>query len=121
MARAITTASHIYQGEIVKVAELQELNVLHRLPDQIRLPFFIWGLIARFKSQSSNRDTDKFKNRIKDFVKQLIVSNEKNILVVSHWFAMRVMREELMKNGFVGDDIKSNEYGVLYVYEKGSI
>lgn len=117
MIRAINTANHIYSGEIVKITELQELDIIHRLSDRIKLPFILWGLIVRIKSFSSNNDTDKFKNEIIAFVDKVIANDNSDILIVSHWFVMRVIRQELIKRGFVGDKFKSNEYGTLYVYE----
>jgi hypothetical protein len=117
MIRAVKTANHIYKGEIVKIAELQELNILHRLSERIKLPFIIWGLIIRIKSFSSDQDTVEFKNRIIAFVDKLIANNEGDTLIVSHWFVMRVIRQQLIKRGFIGDKFKSNEYGTLYVYE----
>jgi hypothetical protein len=116
MIRAVNTANHIHAGEIVKMAELQELSILHRLPDKIKLPFMIWGLIVRIKSFSANKDTNEFKNNIIAFVDKLIANNESDVLIVSHWFVMRVIRQELIKRGFAGNNFKSNEYGVLYVY-----
>ena len=117
MIRSINTANHIYSGEIVKISELQELDIIHRLSDRIKLPFILWGLIVRIKSFSSNNDTDKFKNQIITFVDKILATNKDDILIVSHWFVMRVIRQELIKRGFVGDNFKSNEYGTLYVYK----
>ena len=119
MIRAVNTASHIYRGEIVKVTELRELNILHRLSNKVKLPFLVWGLIVRIKSFSSNNDTNEFKNNIMAFVDKLIASNDGgDILIVSHWFVMRVIRKVLLDRGFAGNNFKSNEYGTLYVYER---
>jgi broad specificity phosphatase PhoE len=118
MVRSVNTAKHFYKGEIVKIAALHEFAILHRLSDRIRLPFLLWGLIIRIKSFAINKDTDEFKNKIIAFVETLLANNERDILIVSHWFVMRVIRKELLKRGFVGDHFKSNEYGTLYVYER---
>ena len=117
LVRAEKTANHIYSGEIVKLTELQELDILHRLSDRIKLPFLLWGLIVRIQSLSSNKDNDEFKNRIITFIDKIIANNESDIIIVSHWFVMRVIRQELIKRKFVGDHFKSNEYGALYVFE----
>lgn len=118
MVRAVNTANHIYSGEIVKITELQELDIIHRLPDKIKLPFLVWGLVVRITSFSSNNDTDKFKNDIIAFVDKILETEKDDILIVSHWFVMRVIRQELIKRGFRGDRFKSNEYGTLYVFEE---
>lgn len=117
MIRAVNTAKHIYSGEIVKITELQELDILHTLSDRIKLPFILWGLIVRINSISANNETNIFKNEIIEFLDKILVDDKSDVLIVSHWFVMRVIRQELMKRGFVGDNFKSNEYGVLYVYE----
>lgn len=117
MVRAINTARHIYSGPITEITELKELDILHRLSDGLKLPFLMWGLIVRMISFTSNNDTDRFKNEIIAFVDNVIENNEKDILIVSHWFVMRVIREELIKRGFAGGNFKSNEYGTLYIFE----
>lgn len=117
MIRAVNTANHIFGGNILKATELQELDIIHRLSDKIKLPFILWGLIVRIKSFSTNNDTVNFKNQIIAFVDQILSNDKSETLIVSHWFVMRVIRQELLKRGFVGDHFKSNEYGTLYVYE----
>lgn len=118
MIRAVKTANHIYNGAIVEIPELKELDILHRLPDSLKLPFMIWGLIVRIQSFSSNSDTNKFKNSIIHFIDSVIADNEDDVLIVSHWFVMRVIQKELIKRGLAGDSFKSNDYGTLYVYER---
>lgn len=118
MSRAVNTAKHIYRGEVVRIEALQELSILHRLSEKLILPFIIWGLVVRIKSFSSNKDTNAFENNIIAFVDKLIAGNERDVLIVSHWFVMRVIRRVLIKRGFAGKNFKSNEYGTLYVYER---
>ncbi|WP_028979352.1 histidine phosphatase family protein [Sporocytophaga myxococcoides] len=118
MIRAVGTANHIYNGPISEITELKELDILHLLSDKLKLPFIIWAIIVRIKSFSSNKDTNEFKSRIVDFLDNVIANNESNVLIVSHWFVMRVIRKELIKRGLSGDNFKSKEYGTLYVYER---
>ena len=118
MIRAIKTAGHIYKGEIVEMAELKELDILHRLPDGLKLPFMVWGAMVRLLSFTSNKDTHDFKNRIISFIDNVLSNHEDDILIVSHWFVLRVIRKELMKRGLTGADFKSDDYGTLYVYER---
>lgn len=117
MVRALSTANYIYNGQISEITELKELDILHRLSDKLKLPFIIWAIIVRIKFISSNKDTNEFKNSIADFLDNVIARNENNVLIVSHWFVMRVIRKELIQRGLSGDNFKSNEYGTLYVYE----
>ncbi|GAL83653.1 phosphoglycerate mutase family protein [Sporocytophaga myxococcoides] len=117
LIRAVKTAKHIYNGNITEIPELKELDIVHRLSDKLKLPFLMWGFIIRMISFTANNDTDRFKNGIIAFVDNVIAKNEKDFLIVSHWFVMRVIRQELIKRGFVGDNFKSNDYGRLYVFE----
>ena len=118
MIRAVNTANHIYNGQISEIKELKELDILHQLSDRLKLPFIIWGIIVRIKSFSSNKDTSEFKNKIVAFIDDVIANNESDVLIVSHWFVMRVIQKELIKKGLYGDNFKSNDYGTLYVYER---
>lgn len=117
MARALNTASYIYPGQIIEITALKELDILHQLPNRLKLPFLIWGLIVFIKSSFFNKDTDKFKKSIIAFLDKVIATNEGNTLIISHWFVMRVIRMELIKRGFAGGNFKSNEYGTLYIFE----
>lgn len=98
MIRTLHTANHIYHGQIEEIAELKELSILHRLPGSIKLPFLIWAIIVRIQSFSSNKDTDKFRDGIISFIDKIIVNEEDDILIISHWFVMRVIRQELINS-----------------------
>lgn len=117
MARAVNTAGYIYNGEIVKKSSLRELNILPCLPRKVSLPFFLWGLMIRVRSSLAGGEVAIFRCAIKSFVDEVFSAAESNVLIVSHWFVMRTIREELIRRGLKGSDLKSNEYGVLHVYE----
>ena len=121
MIRTMKTANHIYNGEIVEITALKELDILHHLSDRLKLPFIIWGIMVRIKSLSSNKDTDEFKNRIVNFLDNIMANNENDVLIVSHWFVMRIIRKALIDRGLSGDNFKSNDYGTLYIYEESNI
>ncbi|MGM9478936.1 hypothetical protein ACS5PU_21110 [Pedobacter sp. GSP4] len=116
--RAINTARYIHKGKITEIDALKELNILHRLSSHLQLPFIIWGIILHLKSFALNKDTEHFQREIISFIDKLINSGESDILVISHWFVMRVIRKELIKRGFTGENFSSNEYGKIYVYKK---
>jgi len=118
MIRAIQTAKHIFKGEIVEKQGLKELDILHQLPDRIMLPFIMWGIIVRVKSLFLNSDTRNFERRISECIDDIIKHSDNDTLIVSHWFVMRVIQKELIKRGFTGGSIKSNDYGVLYIFER---
>jgi len=118
MIRTLNTARHIYNGKIEEIPELKELSILHRLPGRFKLPFIVWGTIVRIQSLSSNKDTDKFRSDIGLFLDKIIAKKEGDILIVSHWFVMRIIRQELIKRKFSTDNFKSDEYGTLYIFER---
>jgi hypothetical protein len=120
MVRAISTARHIYNGEIIEVPELKELDILHQLPDRLRLPFFVWGLWVRIKSFSRNHDNNEFQRRIAAFLDKVLSNDESDVLIVSHWFVMRMIRKELIRRGLHGSNFRSNDYGTLYIYQQAS-
>ncbi len=116
--RAVNTARQIHDGEIIVAEELKELDILHLLPDRIKLPFTIWGLLVRIKSFASNKNTNEFRNNISTFTDELLLKNNSNILVVSHWFVMKLLQKELIKRGAKGELFKSPDYGKVYVFER---
>ena len=118
MVRAIQTAKHIFNGEIVEKQELRELDILHQLSNKVKLPFMMWGIIVRVKSLFLNSDTQAFEKRISDCIDDIIKHSEHDTLIVSHWFVMRVIRRELIKRGFAGGSLKTNAYGTLHVFER---
>ena len=117
MIRAKLTAGYIYNGQITELEELRELNIFPRLSDKIKLPFILWAIIVRIKSLSGGKDVQQFENKISDATGNILSNNVGDVLIVSHWFVMRVIRKELIRKGFTGDKFKSDDYGTLYIYE----
>lgn len=118
LSRAMITGRHVFKQEIIKVNALKELSILHLLPERIRVPFIIWGILVRIKSFSPHHELEAFRNNIRLFVDDLLATEEGEVLIVSHWFVMKVLKAELTKRGFSGKDFRSNEYGTIYVYER---
>ncbi len=118
MSRAVSTAQHIYTGPISEITALQELNILHQLPDRIRLPFLLWSMLVHVKSFFSNPDIDAFRNDIIAFLDTVTARRDGNILIVSHWFVIRFMQQELCKREFTGSKARSIDNGTLYLFER---
>jgi len=78
----------------------------------------MWGLMVRIVSFMSNKDTERFKQGIIAFVDRILSGEEQEVLIVCHWFVMRVLRQELIKRGFTGKNFKTSDYGILYVFER---
>jgi broad specificity phosphatase PhoE len=117
MIRAVNTASYLYKGKIHKIPELKELDILHQLPDTIRLPFLVWGILVRIQSLTLKNETSEFKRKISSFLEKILIEEENEILIVSHWFVMKVIREELLRRGFKGEKFNNPENGRIYIFE----
>ncbi len=115
--RAVKTANYIHKEKVIIVDELKELDILHLLPGKIKLPFIVWAIIIRFKSFSAKGDVGVFRERIIFFINNLIEKENTNVLIVSHWFVMKILENELKKICPKGEKIKSPEYGKIYVFE----
>ena len=116
--RAINTAEQIYRGEIARLDMLRELDVLHLLPGNIRLPFLVWGALVYRTSISANPVTTGFRQKMNDFLDDLLSGNHDNVLIVSHWYVMRLLQKELIQRGFRGDSFTSAVNGKLYVFSR---
>lgn len=117
MIRAKNTAKYIYKGQIREVIELKELDLLPQLSERLKLPFMVWGFVLSIMPLLPNNEVDKFKRGISDFLDNLIVKNGHDVLIVSHWFVMKVIRKELIKRGLSGANFSYNDFGNLSIYE----
>ena len=117
--RAVKTANYIYDGKIILVKDLEELNILHLLPNKLKLPFLIWAVLVRVKSLSNNSDVRLFREKIIEFLSQVLKEN-KNVLIISHWFVMKILEDELNKQKINGEKIKSPKYGKIYIFENSN-
>ncbi|HTF04627.1 MAG TPA: histidine phosphatase family protein [Bacteroidia bacterium] len=116
--RAIYTAEQIHTGEIVKVPELKELDILHLMWGKIKLPLILWIILVRMKSSSSNEVTHEFRKKITAFVDELLLKSNEDTLIVSHGFVMMFLQKELNRRGFKGDRFRTPENGKAYIYER---
>lgn len=119
-SRALKTATQIYPGEITRLDTLRELDVLPLLPGNIRLPFLVWGTLVYRKSVAVNPVTTIFRQNLTAFLDSLISGNYDNVLIVSHWYVMRILQKELLLRGFRGERFTSAENGRLYVFTQKS-
>lgn len=122
MPRAITTAKSIYKGDIITTSNIIEVQMHPYFQSNLRFPSILWGILARigwYRSHPSQVESFKdTKERIDSFYDTVTSGNEKNILVVTHGFFMRLLAERLKKEGFSGkyDPIPKN--GKLYIFKK---
>jgi broad specificity phosphatase PhoE len=116
--RALKTAGHIFNGNIIKCNELTELAFLPLVNRKLRLPLVLWAMFIRYRALSSNHLTNQFKMRIKLFADELMANNNKNILICSHGFVMMFLQKELLQRGFKGNRFKTPANGKIYIFEK---
>lgn len=118
LKRAKATAEIIYKGEITETDALKELDILHLLPEKVRLPFLVWGLLVQIKFYSGAKEVIQFRHNLDAFIEKLITTEGGNVLIVSHGFVMLYIQKQLLKKGFRGHKIRFPENGILYGYER---
>lgn len=120
MKRAILTAQHVFDKEIVPADELVEIPIQAIFKTDIRLPFLLWHVINRtawmMNLERSPETRDQTRERAARFLSGLEKSDHENILVVSHGFFILTLQEELYKRGFKGPRITHPKHGRLYEF-----
>ncbi|SET37404.1 Broad specificity phosphatase PhoE [Natronincola peptidivorans] len=117
LSRAVSTAKKIYNGNIIVMEELRELQPDLFVKRNIKLPFVLWLIIIRVRLFIFYRLTEDFRRKLSVALDKILESQE-DVLIVSHGFVMIFMRRELIKRGFKGPSFKSPVNGKLYIFEK---
>ena len=118
MSRAHKTAQHIYKDEIQLHDDLREVSVLSLMNKNRSLPLIIWAILIKRKTLSVNSITETVKEKLVDFIDNILLKEEKEILIVSHGFIMMLLQKELMARGFNGEKFNNPSNGKLYIFEK---
>jgi broad specificity phosphatase PhoE len=122
LSRAKTTAKTIYNGKIVETPLIVEVPLSAFIKTNARLHYMVWQIIGRvawlFSLKSQKETRPQTIVRINEFIKILEKLEEKNILIVSHGFFMKVFVNQLKKIGFKGKLDFSPKNGKLYLFEK---
>jgi len=119
LSRAKKTAEHLYDGNIIFSSELRELNP-PLFKGEIKLPFFMWVIIARIRGlfdPSVKAEIKEGKKRIASFFDN-ITPPYQNVLIVGHGGMMMYMRKELLKRGYKGSSFTIPKNGEIYIFEK---
>ena len=121
LSRALETAQYIYRGIITQSALIREVPIMPVFKSSIKLPHVFWmiaGRIAWLLSHPSQPETIKqTKDKIEQFVSDIIAESEVSVLIVTHGFLMMQIQKELSKMGFTGDSFKRAKCGNVYVFE----
>ena len=123
LPRAVKTAQHIYQGEIIHLDDLCEIPA-PTFNGKIKLPFLFWAIGVRFFAylkKDTRSDIRKTKEKIKRVFDEIIKSGEEDVLIVSHAAIMIYIRKELLNRGFKGPKFKVANNGQLYIFEKKNV
>jgi broad specificity phosphatase PhoE len=120
--RAVKTAESIFKEEIRKTHLLREVPISPIFKSNAKLPYIFWAISGRCawffgnKSQKESRkDTEK---RIDEFLSNIDLDSNENILIVCHGFFMNTLQKKLKNRGFKGKVIKRPKNGTLYLYTK---
>lgn len=121
LPRAIHTAEHIYKGKITKTESIKEVPIQPFIETKIRMHFLMWMVFGRIawyishKSQAERAiDTQR---RVKQFINEISLV-ESNVLIVSHGYLMRLIKNRLIELGFSGENFIKAEHGRLYIFQK---
>jgi broad specificity phosphatase PhoE len=124
MKRALETARLLNWDDCVKTDLLREVPLRAGFQTRIKLPVFLWAMIARFqwliKTGPQPENRRKSLNRARKFIHShcLSASHTARILVITHGFFMTCLRWELLKLGFSGPLLTHVKNGKLYIFKK---
>jgi len=59
-----------------------------------------------------------FREGINSFIDDILLKSDGNVLIISHVFVMKHLQKVLIKRGFSGSEMKTPDYGKLYVLER---
>ncbi len=122
LPRAVITAQKIFGREIIQTDLLKEIPIKAFTKRRIRLPAFIWYLIANIhwvKNKSSQPEgIVNSHQRANDILNKIMKNGHQKILIVSHGFFMRSLYHELLKMGFKGEVELNPKNGKLYLLRK---
>lgn len=118
LPRALRTAERIFNGHIISVDGLREFEPMALFKRNIKLPFIPWAILMRIKQHTNREIANAFKSQIEIALDQILTESQEDTLLVSHGFAMLVLRKALIKRGFRGPKFKYPANGRLYIFER---
>jgi broad specificity phosphatase PhoE len=101
---------------------LNEVSTKAFIDTNLKFPKLIWLIVGRIlwnigaiKKSETKKQTYK---RANDAAQFLISSDAQNILVISHGFFMKALKQELELRGFIGEMDTAPRNGVVYRFSK---
>lgn len=122
LSRAVKTAEMIFNGEIIKMKELREIQPVSPIKKDIKLPFLLYPLLLKaawlINHNSQPESKIDVQKRAKTVLDKILSTGKEDMLIVSHAGLMMFMSKELLNRGFKGPKIKNPDNGKLYTYER---
>jgi len=121
LPRAEKTAGKIFQGEITSTKELREIPLSPLFKRNIILPTCVWPILVRIAWLADKKSQIESKAAVRkrvDNILNQILSQEEDVLIVSHGALMIYLRKALIKRGFKGPRFATPENGKVYIFEK---
>ena len=122
LPRALKTAQKIHPGPIIETKALRELVLCPPTNRNIKLPVLLWLILGRIAWMLAHKSQVESKlmleERVTYILEELILKDDKDVLIVSHGFLMMFLRKELLKRGFKGPSFRKAANGKIYVFEK---
>lgn len=119
MSRAIKTARHLYDRDIIELEELREIAA-PVFSTRLKLPFTVWAFFIRFSNlfnKQTRAEIKQTKKKINYVLDEILKSNKEDVLIVSHAALMFYIRKELLKRGFTGPKFTIAKNGELYEFK----
>jgi broad specificity phosphatase PhoE len=120
--RSVKTAELIFKDSIITTNLLREINISAAfIMTKIKLHRSFWlvlgrvGWLLNHVTQESKQDTLL---RAKRVIDEIELKQNRNILVVTHGAFMRVLRNELIRRGYIGDNFLKPLNGKVYLFER---
>ncbi|SMF78897.1 Fructose-2,6-bisphosphatase [Paenibacillus uliginis N3/975] len=120
-SRAVKTAELIFKDKINTTNLLREINIKAVTKTKFKLHRSFWlafgrvGWLLNHSTQESKQDTLL---RAKRVVDEIELNHNRTILVVTHGAFMTVLRNELKRRGYIGDQFFKPLNGKVYLYER---
>lgn len=122
LPRAIETAKIIFnRAPDIITGTLNEIPIRPFINIQMSLPKIIWDIIGRlqwrFNSKTQPESYCESKSRINNFIYDVLAHN-KDCYIVAHGWTMKLIIENLRKNGFIGPNPVFIKHGCHYEYNR---
>jgi broad specificity phosphatase PhoE len=121
LPRTRATAAAVFPSPVTATDLLREPELAPFSTGRLRMPIRAWQILMHLAwltghaSQRAGRDD--FRRRVVCVANQLLTET-RNVLVVSHAGMMAYLSRELLRRGFQGPKLRIAKHAVVYVYKQ---